>query len=83
MQTEHTAIMSIVILLQSWKGFSVKAHKCKPGSAKYEALTSMINKLCDLADGDEEHVKAIMHATTLPTWERDFQFSPQSKGWIE
>lgn len=81
-KTEKAAIQSIMRLLQSWTNFSHNAHKCKPGSPKYEQYRDMLGELCDLTDGDEEKVKDRMRSSKLPTWERDYQFYLNQKAGV-
>ena len=74
MKNEKAALETITSLLQSWSKFHIDANKCSSKSEKYEKYEKMLNKLCDLAVGDEEHVKEFMRSTRLPTWKRDFDF---------
>ena len=81
-KSEKAVIQLIERLLQSWTKFSANARNCTEGSPKYENFKTMLNELCDLADGDEEAVKVQMRSTKLPTWERDYMFYLNQKAGV-
>ena len=67
MKTEKATKEAITRLLNSWTKFSRSAHKCKPGSDKYDKYHDILGELFDIAAGDEEQLKDLMRSSKQPT----------------